>query len=78
MDAEKYIVVKQDVIKTESGEILTVVEPSDIMIVEFHDGFFNVQKPIFASELEEYHTPLELLKRNPDGFYESFKVERMV
>ena len=76
MEDKKYVVVEQDIIKTEAGEILTVVDPGDIMIVKFNDGFFDIEEPIYANALEDYHTPLSLLKERPDGLYEKFNIKQ--
>ena len=76
MEDKKYLPIEQDIIKTESGEILTVVDPEDILIVRFTDWSVSIDAPIFAGQLKDYHTPLFLFKERPDGLYEKFKINQ--
>jgi hypothetical protein len=75
MSNEKHIITKQQTLKTQSGDIITKVNPEDILIVDFNDGFFDIQTPIYASNMQDYHKPVALLKRNPSGLYERFEVK---
>ncbi len=72
---EKYVTIEGNLIKNGSGKIFTAVEPSDILIVMLNDGFVNIRRPIFARQLEDYETPIILLKKRPDGNYETFKIK---
>ena len=79
MNVKKYVVIKQDVIKTTEGEILTEVNPKDILIVEFDDMFFkDMNRTVFARDLQKCDRIVSLIKRRPDGLYERFEVEREV
>lgn len=73
---KEHFIITQDVLKTEAGEILIEVDPNDILIVNFNDGFFDIESPIYASTLEEYHTPVAILKKRPDGLYEEFNIKQ--
>ena len=56
-----------------SDNIYDLKESDDILIVKFDDSFFkNMYKPIFACHLEEYHTPVALLRKDSDGNYVTY------
>lgn len=65
VDIEDVWVSKTTVIN-QSDNLLDLREPMDILIVQFNDGFFNVERPIYATELEDYHKVIALIKNQGD------------